>query len=161
MEGHKSRGAMVEVDASLLMAILGALGLLGGVGLGIKAFYERNLLRAKAGADDANAAAVVVAAARELVDPLRRELSLERQQHELELSAAMERHTMELELERRKALEVRAELQAAMQDVGRLRTELNAALEELSVTRIRLRELEEENAAMRWASRIDLNEEPE
>lgn len=59
------------------------LGVLGGM---IKAFLDRRGLKAKAESDEASATAVLAAAARELVDPLRKELALEREEHAAEVA---------------------------------------------------------------------------
>lgn len=60
--------------------------LLTGLGLGVKAILERRNLSAKADSDEASATSVLAAAARELVDPLRKELALEREEHAAEVA---------------------------------------------------------------------------
>lgn len=101
------------MDATVLLDILVALGLLSGIGLGVKAWYERRQLAATAASADATATAVVTAAARELVDPLRRELAQERADH-----------AGELDEERSKVAALRRELQEAWEEARALRAEL-------------------------------------
>jgi hypothetical protein len=122
-----------DVTASLLIPVLAALGLLGGIGYGIKAFLERRILRAKAGSDDASAASIVAAAARELIDPLRAELALERAQH-----------SGEIEAERRKVALFQRELDTALADVARLRGMLREALDDAASQRRRTLAVERE-----------------
>lgn len=68
------------------LSIIVGLGLLGAIGAAIKAFLDRRGLSAKADSDEATATAVLAAAARELVDPLRKELALEREEHAAEVA---------------------------------------------------------------------------
>lgn len=112
------------------LSVIVALGLLGGIGYGIKAWYERKLLRATASGTDATATAVIVAAARELVDPLRAELATERRER-----------AMEAEADRRKLAEVRVELEKAIQDAQELRLELVKMRQEVVRLQTRLNEL--------------------
>jgi exonuclease VII large subunit len=125
---------------TLFLSLLVALGLLGGIGMGLKAILERRNLKAKAGTDDASAAAIVAAAARELVDPLRQELAQERKEH-----------AEEIEVERIKVNAVHAkldilrkELNQAQQEVHELRVTLRRSLEETSRYKTRTLELERE-----------------
>lgn len=106
--------------SEIVLSLIVGLGLLGGIGYGIKAFYERKLLRANAASTDATATAVIVAAARELVDPLRAELAKERKEH-----------AEEVEEEHQKLVEVRGELEQAIDDCRLLRRELGAVRLEL------------------------------
>jgi Skp family chaperone for outer membrane proteins len=122
----KSGSSGGGIDPSLLLGIIAALGLLGGIGLGLKAVIERRALRARAGSDDASAAVAVAQAARELIDPLRQELAQERKDH-----------AEEIELERIKVDAVHAkldilrkDLNRAQQDVHDLRVTLRRSLEE-------------------------------
>lgn len=77
--------------------------------------------RRKVGAD---ATAVVTAAARELVDPLRRELANERAEH-----------AAEIDVERKKVAGVRNELDQAMKEAQALRSELVAVRHEMDELR--------------------------
>ena len=122
-----------EQLALLVTAILS-----GGTGLAVKAYFERKALRAKGSLDDATATATVIAAARELVDPLRKELAEERSSH-----------AQEVAVERAKVAEVRAELASALAEARELRAELALARVEADhlraereVDRARIRELE-------------------
>lgn len=129
---------------SLLFAILSGTALLSGIGLGVKAWYERRTLHAQAGNDEANATTVLVAAARELVDPLRKELAAERASH-----------AQEIEEERIKVAHVRNELDRALVDLHHLRTELEAALTEITQVKAMNRALEEENLRLRGLTSED------
>lgn len=124
--------------------ILVALGLLGGIGLGIKAILDRRSLQAKAGSDDASAASVVAAAARELIDPLRRELAQERAEHAEEIA-----------LERKKVAAMRRETEAALNDVTTLRATLRRALEEVEKYKTRNLELERELERLKEAQALN------
>ena len=106
--------------ASIIVALCG-----GGA---ITALLTTLGQRRKVGAD---ATAVVTAAARELVDPLRRELAAERRDH-----------AAEIELERKKVKEVRRELEAAMREAKALRRELADARAENDRYRKRIADLE-------------------
>jgi TolA-binding protein len=123
-----------EVALSLIVGV----GLLGGIGLGIKAWYERRQLAAVANSTEATATAVLVAAARELVDPLREELASER--------AA---HAKEAEAERRKLIEVRKQLDSALDDCHHLRRELRKARGEIEDMHQELTQLQAENLVYR------------
>lgn len=114
----------------------------GGIWQAAKALIERKSLSksldAKGNVDDANATATVIAAARELVDPLRKELAEERRSH-----------GEEIEVERAMVAEVRAELASARAEARELRAELALARveadnlrREREVDRARIRELE-------------------
>ncbi len=100
--------------------------------------------RRRVGAD---ATAVVTAAARELVDPLRRELATERSEH-----------AEELEMERQKVREVRAELAAAHDEARELRNELAMARVEADALR---REREADRAKIREQQRLIAQLKPE
>ena len=121
-----------------LLAILSGLGLFGGIGLGIKALLERRSLnatalatQAKAGGEDATAASIVAAAARELIDPLRKELATEREEHREERKAERAEADLELERERAKVRALQADLDKALDDVALLRSNLRKALVEV------------------------------
>lgn len=103
----------------------------GGLGAAVAAVIYALVQRRKVGAD---ATAVVTAAARELVDPLRKELALERAEH-----------AAEIEIERKKVHEIRGMLDDAMGDVRELR-------KELTLTRLEMNDLRTENA--RYKRRI-------
>ena len=101
-------------DTAVLLAALGFGGALVAV---INAVFQRR----KVGAD---ATAVVTAAARELVDPLRKELANERASH-----------YAEVEVERARVAEVREELAAALSEARDLRNELALARVEADALR--------------------------
>lgn len=116
---------MTPADVAVIIAAL----LSGGVLVEVfKALSQRR----KVGAD---ATAVVIAAARELVDPLRKELATER-----------EEHAREVEKERAKVALVRAELTAALDEAKYLRNELAMARVEADALR---REREADRATIR------------
>ena len=123
---------------NLILYVVSGLGLLGGIGLAIKAVIERNSLNAKAGSDNASASAIVAEAARELIDPLRRELAQERAEH-----------SEEIEDERKRVAHVRKELDAAINDVTALRAALRRALQEVEMANAKIRALEEENRLLK------------
>lgn len=103
-----------DLSLGSLIAIIGAVGALGAV---VNAVFQRR----KIGAD---ATAVVTAAARELVDPLRKELATERAENAAEA------------LERGKAIAlVLADLDAASEQAHRLRDELEDCRRELDILR--------------------------
>lgn len=123
-----------------LLAVLSGLGLLGGIGLGIKALIERRTLNAtakatqsKAGNDDATAASIVAAAARELIDPLRRELATERQES-----------AQDLERERVKVQKLQDALDGALDDTAGLRIEVRRMTDEISRVKDRLLEKDQQ-----------------
>lgn len=119
----------------LAVYVVAGLGLLGGIGLGVKAILERNTLKARATHDDASATAIVTAAARELIDPLRKELAAERDEH-----------AREVQMEREKVAAVRDELEAALAEAKELRGELVMARVEADALR---REREVDRATIR------------
>lgn len=100
-----------------LATVLAALGFGGAVVAVVNAVSQRR----KVGAD---ATSVVTAAARELVDPLRRELANERAEH-----------AREVEVERMKVAEVREELAQALTEAKSLRNELAMARVEADALR--------------------------
>lgn len=134
---------------TLLFSILAGSALLSGIGLGVKAWYERRTLHAQAGNDEANATTVLVAAARELVDPLRKELAAERAEHAEELARGRAEHARDIEEERVKVAQVRKELDQALSDLQHLREELASALSEISQVKAINRALEAENTRLR------------
>lgn len=147
------------VTPEIVLTILVAMGLFSGAGYGLKALLERRALRSKAGSDDATAAAVVSAAARELIDPLRQELRKEREEHAEEMAQerhkhAQEmleertRHAVDMEEQRRKVEYVRTELDAALADINLIREELTRALREIEVSKAELREAEDKNRVL-------------
>jgi protein tyrosine/serine phosphatase len=105
------------MTAAELATILAALGFGGALVAVVNAVFQRR----KVGAD---ATAVVTAAARELVDPLRRELANERAEHSREVAA-----------ERMKVAQVRDELAAALVEAQNLRNELAMARVEADALR--------------------------
>lgn len=116
-------------SASFMLAIVSALGLLGGLGYGIKALLERKTLnatasatRAKGGNDEANAASIVAAAARELIDPLRQELATERAEN-----------AIDVERERIKVRALQSELDRALIEVAALRAQVRNTMDELNM----------------------------
>jgi chromosome segregation ATPase len=111
----------MTLDASTLVTIAAMVGLPAIVGLVVKAVIERKQITANAANTDATATATVIAAARELVDPLRKELREVREE-------AYEG----VRVERAKVAELRAELQGANQEVRELRTALAEVRAELS-----------------------------
>lgn len=130
-----AKGAVESaLTPSLLITVLAGLGLLGGVGLGIKAILERRTLNAtakastsKAGSDDATAASIVAAAARELIDPLRQELATERAEN-----------AIDVQRERDKVHLLQAELDTAARDAAALRSSLNQAMAQVDDLQARL-----------------------
>jgi chromosome segregation ATPase len=135
--------ALVEASSltpSVLLAILSALGLLGGIGLGVKALVERRTLNAtakaahsKAGNDDATAASIVAAAARELIDPLRQELATERREN-----------AEDVERERAKVRELQEELSKATADVNALRLTVHTLMHEVDVAQVKILQKDEQ-----------------
>ena len=126
------------MNAELLGALIVALA--GGGALAAIATTVGQ--RRKVGAD---ATAVVTAAARELVDPLRQELATERREH-----------AAEIEGERTKVLEFRRELAQALEDaralraeLTRVRAELDHAWREIDAQKKRNRELEQQLRKLR------------
>lgn len=91
-----------------LAAVVTALGIGGAFTAIINAVVQRR----KVGAD---ATSVVIAAARELVDPLRKELSQERAEHATEIAQ-----------ERKEVTNLRAETASALAEAQALREELAA-----------------------------------
>jgi predicted RNase H-like nuclease (RuvC/YqgF family) len=127
------------VTPGMLLTILSALGLLGGIGLGIKAILERRTLNAtakatsaKAGSEDANAASIVAAAARELIDPLRQELATERAEN-----------AVEVERERAKVRQLQEELDKATTDVAALRSTVRHLMEEVDDAQVKIIKLDQ------------------
>jgi chromosome segregation ATPase len=126
-------------NVQVAVAILAALGLLGGIGSGIKAWLDRSSIRSKSNLDDTTATINLAAAAREMLDPLRKELAQERAEH-----------SAELEAERVKVRQVRAELASALEEAKELRGELAMArveADELRRDRERYREKDRLQAA--------------
>lgn len=121
---------------TLVLVLAAALG--GGT---IAAVVNSISQRRKVGAD---ATSVVTAAARELVDPLRRELNAERAEH-----------SREVEMERQKVSEVRVELAAAIKEAQHLRGELAMARVEADELR-RERELYREKDRQQAARILEL-----
>jgi chromosome segregation ATPase len=116
---------MLSIEqVALLLSALGLGAVLNSV---IKAVSEKR----KIGAD---ATSVLTAAARELVEPLRRELQTERAEREEEHT----KHLRELAHEKREAKAVRRELDRALEDCRLLRRDLQAAQAELEELRARL-----------------------
>lgn len=116
---------------SIIVSVLAALGLLGGIGAGIKAILDRRGLTAKAVSDEASATSVLTAAARELVDPLRKELALEREEHAKEIAEL-----------RRQAKAILADLSECRDEARGLRVDLSKARAENERLRARVIELE-------------------
>ncbi len=112
------------MEPATIVALIAAVGLPTVIGLAVKAFYERRMIAAQAESADATATAVVTAAARELVDPLRKELA--------EVRAEAKAGVI---VERQKLKEVRAELQAATDEARELRVELSKMRAELDQLR--------------------------
>lgn len=113
------------------LAVVVGLGLLGAIGAGIKAILDRRGLSAKADADEASATSVLTAAARELVDPLRKELALERTEHAKEIAEL-----------RRQVKAVLGDLAECRDEARQLREELTKARKENDRLRHRVVELE-------------------
>lgn len=97
------------MNAETIALVLASLGIGAAIVEAIRAIAQRH----KIGAD---AVAVVSAAARELVEPLRKELAQERLEH-----------SAEIDVERRRVAEVRTELTAALDEAKHLRGELALA----------------------------------
>lgn len=129
-------------------AFLAALGFGGALVAVINAVFQRR----KVGAD---ATAVVTAAARELVDPLRKELAHERATH-----------AAEVDLERRKVAEVRSELLAMTEEakqlrfeLGEVRRELDRAWAQIAEQRRQLLEYETGGGARKAQAKVALSEQ--
>ena len=123
------------MSTDLAVWIVGGLGLLGAIGSGYKAWADRNSIRAKANLDDTSATVALAAAAREMLDPLRKELAQERADH-----------ASDLQVERAKVAQVRAELDACAAQARDLRNELAMARIEADALR---REREQDRARIR------------
>lgn len=123
------------MESATIVAVIAAIGLPTVIGLAVKAFYERRMIAAQAANSDASATAVVTAAARELVDPLRQELA--------EVRAEAREGVM---AERKRLKEVQAELQQALNEARDLRVEL-------SKMRVELDQLHQENDMYRRRNR--------
>jgi polyhydroxyalkanoate synthesis regulator phasin len=113
-------------DIALLLSALGLGAVLNSV---VKALSDRR----KLGADTTS---ILTSAARELVEPLRRELQTERQERAIE----HRQHIEELAYEKAEAASVRRELNRALEDCQLLRRDLAAAQDELADLRARLSE---------------------
>lgn len=132
---------------TLALAVLSALGLLGGIGMGIKALLERKTLsatakatQARAGGEDATAASIVAAAARELIDPLRQELAIERAENEADRLRARKNNDEDVARERAKVLMLQQELDQANVGAAALRLTLRTAMQEVELVKDRLAE---------------------
>lgn len=101
--------SLVSTVGTMVGPIVAAVGLGGGGVAVINAYAQRR----KVGAD---ATSVFISAARELVDPLRKELATERAEHDVEMTAQVQRINS-----------IRSELESASRDAHTLRMELNAA----------------------------------
>lgn len=117
--------------ASTLLTIVVGLGLLGAIGAAIKAVLDRRGLTARAVSDEATATSVLTAAARELVDPLRKELALEREQHSKEIAEL-----------RRQAKAILSDLSECRDEARGLRADLTKTRRENTRLRARVVELE-------------------
>ena len=117
--------------ASTLLTIVVGLGLLGAIGAAIKAVLDRRGLTARAVSDEATATSVLTAAARELVDPLRKELALEREQHSKEIAEL-----------RRQAKAILSDLSECRDEARELRADLTKPRRENTRLRARVVELE-------------------
>ena len=121
--------------ASTLLTIVVGLGLLGAIGAAIKAVLDRRGLTARAVSDEATATSVLTAAARELVDPLRKELALEREQHSKEIAEL-----------RRQAKAILSDLSECRDEARELRADLTKTRRENTRLRARVVELATFNA---------------
>ena len=117
--------------ASTLLTIVVGLGLLGAIGAAIKAVLDRRGLTARAVSDEATATSVLTAAARELVDPLRKELALEREQHSKEIAEL-----------RRQAKAILSDLSECRDEARELHADLTKTRRENTRLRARVVELE-------------------
>ena len=117
--------------ASTLLTIVVGLGLLGAIGAAIKAVLDRRGLTARAVSDEATATSVLTAAARELVDPLRKELALEREQHAKQVAGM-----------RQEVKAIMADLSECREEARQLRADLEETHEEKKRLRARVVELE-------------------
>lgn len=113
-------------DVALLISALGLGAVLNSV---VKAITEKR----KLGADTTS---ILTAAARELVEPLRKELTAER----VERAQEHAQHIAELKAERQQAAELRTELDNALTECRDLRADLESAHTELTRLRARLDE---------------------
>lgn len=114
----------IDSESVTFLGLIVTVVLAAGGAAALKAFFERK----GAGAD---ATAVVTAAARELVDPLRRELAEERRSH-----------AAEIQEERENARALHEELKACRIEVRELRDEVRAAWKENEKLRRRVIDLE-------------------
>ena len=136
----------IEVEMNELgYLIVGATGLVAALASGFKAWYDRNAVRSKSNLDDTTATINLAAAAREMLDPLRKELAQERRDH-----------SEEIEAERVKVRQVRAELEACANEARELRNELAMARVEADALR---REREKDRARIRHLEYL-LNTKP-
>lgn len=133
------------MDTSLVLAIFAGLGLLGAVGAGGKAYLERKLIQANASNQNATATSVVVEAARELVDPLRKELYEERQARDRERLL----HSREVDLEQHKVTSLRRDLDEVQALADRLEAQLRQANLDVEMLRGKLLEVQKENEYLR------------
>lgn len=124
---------MSAAEWAVVVALVTAVGTIA------KALSDRRAVRAKATLDDSSATVAVTAAARELVDPLRKELAKVREE-----AAA------DLEAERKKVHELRDELEECTAEAARLRGELAMArveADELRRDREQYRERDRQQSA--------------
>lgn len=119
----------------LVLLVVAGIGGLSGLAALVNAVFQRR----KVGAD---ATVVVVAAARELVDPLRRELATERADHVRELALAEQQ-----------VLAFRREMEQAINEARELRVQLAIARREADELRTRIHDLEAERGHGRGGGR--------
>ena len=115
---------MTTQDIALMLSALGIGAVLNSV---VKAFSDRR----KLGADTTS---VLTSAARELVEPLRKELAAER----AERAAEHREHVQALDAERAQVTQLRRDLDVALDECRTLRRGLSAAHAELTRLRARL-----------------------
>lgn len=115
---------MTTQDVALLLSALGLGAILNSV---VKALSDRR----KLGADTTS---ILTSAARELVEPLRKELAAER----AERVAEHQEHVQELAAERAQVTQLKRDLDVALDECRTLRRGLAAAHDELTRLRARL-----------------------
>lgn len=114
---------MDEQLGLVLIALLSG----GSVVALINAIAQRRRVGSEAAKNGADVTSVVIAAARELVDPLRQELAAERAEHEKEMTVLRKRHARDIAQEHEKVNRFRESMDEALREAHALRGELALA----------------------------------